>query len=61
VLEVLKKECTVTEISSEHGIHTSQLYKWKNQALEGLPDLFEEDRKTEKALKAKHEKKLAEL
>lgn len=61
VLEMLKEERTVTQISSEYGIHTSQLYKWKNQALEGLPDLFEDDRKTEKTLEAKHEKKLEEL
>jgi transposase len=61
VLEMLKEERTVTQISSEYGIHTSQLYKWKNQALEGLPDLFEDHRKTEQALKAKHEKKLEEL
>ena len=47
VLEILKEERTVTQISSEYGIHTSQLYKWKNQALEGLPNLFEEDLKTE--------------
>ena len=61
VLELLKEERTVTQISSEYGIHTSQLYKWKNQALEGLPNLFEEDLKTEKALKAKHEKQLKDL
>jgi len=61
VLEMLKEERTVTQISSEYGIHTSQLYKWKNQALEGFPNLFEEDRKTEKALEAKHKKKLEEL
>ena len=61
VLEMLKEERTVTQISSEYGIHTSQLYKWKNQALEGLPNVFEEDLKTEKALKAKHEQQLKEL
>jgi putative transposase len=61
VLEMLKEERTVTQISSEYGIHTSQLYKWKKQALEGLPDLFEEDHKTEKALQTKHEQKLEEL
>jgi putative transposase len=61
VLEMLKEERTVTQISSDYGIHTSQLYKWKKQALEGLPDLFEEDHKTEKALQAKHEQKLEEL
>ena len=61
VLEMLKEERTVAQISSEYGIHTSQLYKWKNQALEGLPNLFEEDHPSEKALRAKHEQQLAEL
>ena len=61
VLEMLKEERTVTQISSEYGIHTSQLYKWKNQALKGLPNLFEEDLKTEKALKAKYDRKINDL
>ena len=61
VLEMLKEERTVTQISSEYGIHTSQLYKWKNQALEGLPNVFAEDLKTEKELKAKHEQNIKEL
>jgi len=36
VLEILKEEKTVTHISSEYGVHSSQLYKWRAQALEGL-------------------------
>jgi len=51
----------MTRIASEYGIHPSQLYKWKAQAMEGLPSLFEDDRKTEKALRATHERELNEL
>ena len=61
VLKLLKEERSVSEISSEYGIHANQLYKWRSQALEGLPGLFENDRKTEKTLRSAHEKEKEEL
>ena len=61
VLEILKEERTIPQIASEYGIHPNQLYRWKAQALERLPDLFEDERKTEKALQADHERELNEL
>ena len=61
VLEILKEERTIPQIASEYGMHPNQLYRWKGQALEGLPNLFEDDRKTEKALRAAHERELNEL
>ena len=61
VLEMLKEERSVSQIASEYGIHSAQLYKWKAQALEGLPNLFENDRKTEKILQAAHERQLNQL
>ena len=61
VLEILKEERTIPQIASEYGIHSNQLYRWKAQALERLPDLFEDERKTEKALQADHERELNEL
>lgn len=61
VLEILKEERSVAQIASEYGIHPNQLYRWKAQAMEGLPQLFEDDRKTEKALRAAHEEELNEL
>jgi transposase-like protein len=61
VLEILKEERSIAQIASEYGIHPNQLYKWKAQALEGLSTLFEDERKTEKALRASHERELNEL
>ena len=61
VLEMLKEERSVSQIASEYGIHSAQLYKWKPQALEGLPNLFENDRRTEKILQAAHERQLNQL
>jgi len=61
VLEMLKEERPVAQVASEYGVHPNQLYKWKAQALEGLPRLFEDDHKTEKAWQASHERELSEL
>jgi len=61
VLEILKEEKPITQIASEYGIHPNQLYKWKTQALEGLPKVFEENHKGEKVQKAIHERQLQEL
>jgi transposase len=61
VLEMLKEEQTTAQISSKHGVHANQLYKWKSQVLEGLPQIFDDDHKTEKALEAEHEIETNEL
>jgi transposase len=61
VLEILKEERSVAQIASEEGIHPNQLYKWKVEVLEKLPDIFEGERKNEKAAQAEHERKLKEL
>jgi transposase-like protein len=61
VLEILKEERPVAQIAAEYGIHPNQLYKWKTQALEGLPGLFEDGQRADKTLKAEHERELKEL
>ena len=40
VLETLKGHKTLALLSSEFGIHATQITQWKQQALEGLPTLF---------------------
>lgn len=40
VLEALKGHKTLAQLSSEYGIHATQITLWKQQALEGLPSLF---------------------
>ena len=42
VLEVLKETKTITQIASEHGVHPSQLCRWRDKAVEHLGQLFEE-------------------
>jgi transposase-like protein len=61
VLEVLKEEKTLGQIASEYSVHPTQVRKWKGQALEGLPQLFADERKAQRAVEAEHERKLGEL
>ena len=61
VLEILKEERPITQIASQYGIHPNQLYKWKAQALEGLPGLFEDSHKTSKEVQAAHEQQVEQL
>jgi transposase-like protein len=61
VLEVLKEEKTLTQIASEHSVHPTQLRKWKAQVMESLPQVFADERKTQRALEAEHDRQLDEL
>jgi transposase-like protein len=45
VLEMFRDELTVSQISSKYGVHQSVLNKWRNTALEGLPELFADPRR----------------
>jgi transposase len=61
VLEMLREDKSVAQIASENNIHPNQLHRWKKQALENFSQLFEEDRKNEKAREAEHERQLDQL
>lgn len=61
VLELLKEEETLSQITSRHGVHPNLLRKWKAQALAGLPDLFSDEEKGRRALAAEHQRQLDEL
>jgi len=52
VLEILKEEQTLAQLSSTHGVHVTQLRKWKTQALAGLPRLFDDEQKALRELEA---------
>jgi putative transposase len=51
VKEILKGEKTISQLASEYGVHTSQLYKWREHALAALPPLFDEQSSKEFAEK----------
>jgi putative transposase len=47
-LEAVKAEKTISEISSEYGVHPSQVRQWRKQLLEEVPSIFTERKKAEK-------------
>jgi len=61
VLEALYEEKTIAQIASENSVHPNQIHKWKKQALESFPELFEDDRRGERAKEAEHEKQKNDL
>ena len=64
VQETLREEKSINQLSSEYGVHVTQLRKWKRKVLDGLPDLFraEQDKDdTVKHLEAEQERLYAEI
>jgi transposase len=61
VLEMLGEERTTGEIAAGYGVHPTQLTRWKAQVVEGLPDLFDSEKKAVGALKAAHEEEIERL
>jgi transposase InsO family protein len=44
VLEAVKGQKTLNEISSEYGVHTTQITQWKKQVLDELPQIYPQPR-----------------
>ncbi|MEB3102704.1 transposase [Ferviditalea candida] len=61
VLEILKEEKSVSQLASEHGIHTNVLNRWKTEAIQNLPQLFVDDRKGITRMKNDYEQQINEL
>jgi putative transposase len=61
VLEILKEEKSISQLSSEYGIHQSQLIRWRQQAIQGLPEVLSDQKKAITQMKTQYEDKLQEL
>ena len=44
-LEAVKKEKTISQLSSEYGVHSNQINQWRKRMLEELPDIFSKKRR----------------
>lgn len=42
VLEILKEQETLSEIAGRHGIHPTQIAKWKRTLVDRAPEIFSE-------------------
>ena len=49
--EMLKEEKTVGQLASEYEVHSNMLYRWRDQMVAGLPNLFSEQSAQELAEK----------
>ena len=45
-IEAIAGHKTVNEISSEYGVHASQIHKWRKQALAHLPEVLDDHRRS---------------
>ena len=61
VLEILKEEKSVSQLASEHGIHTNVLNRWKSEAVQNFSQLFIDDRKGIVKMKTEYEDTINEL
>jgi transposase len=61
VLEILKEEKSVSQLASEHGMHTNVLNRWKAEAVQNLSQLFIDDRKGITKMKKEYEQQIDEL
>jgi transposase len=43
-LEAIKKEKTISQLSSEYGVHANQINQWRKRLLEELPEIFSKKR-----------------
>ena len=60
VLELLREELTIGQLAAGYGIHPNLVGKWRNTALEGLPELLSDRRKRDK-LASEHEELTKDL
>ena len=61
VLEILKEEKSVSQLASEHGIHTNVLNRWKSEVVQNFSQLFVDDRKGITKMKKEYEQQINEL
>ena len=47
ILELLREEMTLSQLSSKYEIHPNQLTRWKKAVLEGIPSLLDDKRRKE--------------
>lgn len=56
-IAALSEAKTLAELSSEFGVHATQITRWKQELLASAPDLFGKDKKKDD----NHEAEVAEL
>ena len=45
VLELLREELTISQLSSKYEVHPNQITRWRKAVVEGMPELLEDRRR----------------
>ena len=61
LLEILKEEKAISQISSEYGVHPTQLNRWKTVGVKNLPKVFSDENKAADEARLAQERKENEL
>lgn len=61
VLEMLREERTVAEISSDYEVHSTVLHRWKTEAMDNLPSLFTRGASETEKMRKQYEKEKEQL
>jgi putative transposase len=61
VVEALKGEKTLSQLSSEHGVHPTQIKEWKEQGLEAMVSRFSQHRGRKKREEAPESRLFEEI
>lgn len=61
VLEILKEEKSISQLSSEYEVHANQLGKWKKQVTDNMHELLDDGRKKDDEEKETLKKQIQEL
>lgn len=61
VLELLREEKSLNQVASDYEIHVTQLRKWRQKALQGLPSLFSRDKQVSQKEVKKREEEIEQL
>jgi len=60
VLELLREELTISQLSSKYEVHYTQLAKWRKAVIEGMPELLTDSRRKDAVIK-EYEEVIKEL
>jgi transposase-like protein len=61
VLELLREEKTLSQVSAQYGVHPNLLSKWKSDFLERMPSVFSKDTAEFDKLRREHAAEKEEL
>lgn len=61
VLELLREDKTLNEAAAAHSVHMNQLRRWRQQAIDELPNIFNREQQVSRAEMKEKEQEIHDL